>query len=98
MFIGEEYSRESILYERYTIRTVTGVTLRRLRRRLAISQAGLADLLATTPNTVARMERDELPIRPPMARLVLLVAHLAEKGDSYAETLALQQRRRDPPR
>jgi hypothetical protein len=36
------------------------------------------------------MERGELPIRPSMARLILLVAHLAERGDDYAETLAAQ--------
>jgi transcriptional regulator with XRE-family HTH domain len=72
---------------------MTAAALRQLRRRLDLSQAALAALLATTPNTVARMERDELPIRPPMARLILLVAHLAEQGDDYAHYLATTSRR-----
>lgn len=82
-----------MLYGRYTIRTMTAATLRKLRRRLGLSQVRLAALLATTPNSVARMERDELPIRPSMERLVLLVAHLAEQGDDYAEYLATTSRR-----
>jgi transcriptional regulator with XRE-family HTH domain len=72
---------------------MTAAAFRQLRRQLGLSQAALAALLATTPNTVARMERGELPIRPPMARLILLVAHLAEQGDDYAQYLATTSRR-----
>jgi transcriptional regulator with XRE-family HTH domain len=74
---------------------VNGTTLVRLRRRLGLSQAKLARLLAVSPNSVARWERDELPIRPPMARLILLVAHLAEQGDEYAEELVRLGRKSD---
>jgi transcriptional regulator with XRE-family HTH domain len=68
--------------------------LLKLRKRLRLTQAQLAALLATSPNTVARMERDVLPIRPSMARLILVVAHLAESGDTYAEELAAQATRK----
>jgi DNA-binding transcriptional regulator YiaG len=48
--------------------------LRRLRRRLKLSQAGFAALVGVAPNTVARWERSELGMRPTTARLIQLVA------------------------
>jgi transcriptional regulator with XRE-family HTH domain len=72
---------------------VTAKTLFRLRRRLRLSQAGLAALLGCTGNTVARMERGEMRISEPMSRLLLLVAYLAERGDDYAAELAKRRRR-----
>ncbi len=53
---------------------MTGEELRRIRKRLGLTQASLAEQLAVTPTTVARWERDEVPIREPMARLIQLLA------------------------
>ena len=39
-----------------------GSELRRLRKRLTMTQANLADALGMQKNSVARMERDERPI------------------------------------
>ena len=69
-------------------------TLRRLRGRLRLSQAVLARLLGVAPNTVARMERGELPIREPIARLLLFVARdIDQTGGKYAEHLATTRRK-----
>ena len=53
---------------------MTGEELRGVRKRLGLTQAALAEQLAVSPNTVARWERDEVPIREPMARLIRLLA------------------------
>jgi len=42
---------------------MTGDALRARRTRRAMTQADLAALLGVSPNTVARWERGELPIR-----------------------------------
>ncbi len=42
--------------------TMTGVGLRRLRKRLGMTQAQLAEGIGMRKNSVARMERDELPV------------------------------------
>ena len=55
---------------------MTGAQLGRLRQRLGLTQRALASKLAVTPNTVARWERNEVPIREPMARLVRLLAKI----------------------
>jgi DNA-binding transcriptional regulator YiaG len=47
-----------------------GKTLRKIRRDLKLTQEGLAKALGVAGNTVARWERDELPIREPIARLI----------------------------
>jgi hypothetical protein len=54
----------------------------------------MAHLLGITSNSVARMERAEQPIRPSLERLVLLIAHLAERGDNYAVQLADREKRK----
>jgi transcriptional regulator with XRE-family HTH domain len=41
-----------------------GGTLRRLRKRLGLSQAGLATRLGIHPQTVSKMERGQMPIGP----------------------------------
>ncbi len=51
-----------------------GGTLRRIRKRLGLTQAALAERLGVSPNTVARWERNEVPIREPMARLIRMLA------------------------
>ena len=58
---------------------MTGKELRRIRKRLGLTQATLAEQLAVTSTTVARWERDEVPIREPMARLIRLLAETKSK-------------------
>lgn len=61
----------------YTISIVPemqGAELRRYRERLKLTQAGLADRLGVSANTVARYERAELKIPEPVARLTKLLA------------------------
>jgi DNA-binding transcriptional regulator YiaG len=58
---------------------VTGSELRRLRRRLKLSQARFADLMGVTANTVARWERDEMRMRPAIDRLVRLTVAEADR-------------------
>ena len=53
---------------------MTGDQLKRLRKRLGLKQADLAEKVGVHANTLARWERDELPIRPAMERLLKLVA------------------------
>jgi transcriptional regulator with XRE-family HTH domain len=58
-----------------------GATMRRLRRRLGWTQVELALALGVTANSVARWERGEVPIRPPIARLLRhIVADQATPG------------------
>ena len=37
---------------------------------MQLTQVELAELVGVTSNTIARWERDEVPIREPMARLI----------------------------
>lgn len=53
---------------------MTGSELRRIRKRLGLTQAALAERIAVATNTVARWERGELPIRETTARLIRLLA------------------------
>jgi transcriptional regulator with XRE-family HTH domain len=53
---------------------MTGTELRRLRRRLHLTQRGLAERAGVHWNTIARQERDEVRITEPMARLYTLLA------------------------
>ena len=52
---------------------MTGSQLREIRRQLGLTQVALAARLAVSANTVARWERNEVPIREPMARLIALL-------------------------
>lgn len=58
---------------------MTGEELRRIRQRLGLTQARLAERLAVTSTTVARWERGEVPIREPMARLVRLLVTMEQQ-------------------
>ena len=51
-----------------------GGTLRQIRKRLGLTQSALAERLGVSPNTVARWERNEVPIREPMVRLIRMLA------------------------
>jgi DNA-binding XRE family transcriptional regulator len=46
----------------YVADTMTGQELRRARRRLELTQRELGAKLELHKNTIARMERDELPV------------------------------------
>jgi DNA-binding XRE family transcriptional regulator len=46
----------------YAADTMTGEELRRARHRLKMSQAKLGEAIELHRNTIARMERSELPI------------------------------------
>ena len=50
-----------------------GKALKGIRKRLGLTQVALAKRIGVTGNTVARWERDELPIREPMMRLIRLL-------------------------
>lgn len=59
----------------YTIRIVmTGREFRAIRRKLAMTQAALADEIGVTSNTIARWERGEMAIYEPAARLLKRIA------------------------
>jgi len=53
---------------------VTGKELKRIRKRLGLKQTELADKIGVHWNSVARWERDEVPIRESMARLIRTIA------------------------
>ena len=57
---------------------MTPSALRRLRRRVRLSQAKFADLVGVAPNTVARWERGERAIGRAMDRLVRFVVAQVE--------------------
>lgn len=48
--------------------------LRRFRKQLGITQVQLGKRLGVTGNTIARWERDEVPITLPMSKLIAFLA------------------------
>ena len=54
-----------------------GAELKAIRARMGLKQTELAERLRIAGNTVARMERDEQVITPPMELLILYVAREA---------------------
>jgi len=56
---------------------MTGRELRALRKALQLTQAQFAEQLGVHWNSQARMERDEMPIREPVARLARLLVTAA---------------------
>jgi len=54
-----------------------GTELRRIRAALGLTQKELAERLRVSSNSVARMERHEMIITPPMALLISYVAREA---------------------
>lgn len=53
-----------------------GEALRRFRKVLGLTQAGLAKAVGVTPNAIALAERGERGISEPLARLVKLLAKI----------------------
>lgn len=58
---------------------MTGEELRRIRKRLGLTQVALAERLGVAPNSVARWERNEVPIREVVARLIRLLSKTPPK-------------------
>ena len=60
---------------------MTGAELRRARLRLGLSQTGLAEAIGMRKNSVARMERGELPVmkHTELAVKYLLLTHGKDK-------------------
>ena len=58
---------------------MTGAELRRIRKRLRLTQVQMADRLGVHGNSVARWEREEVRITEPAARLIRFVATSARK-------------------
>ena len=54
--------------------TMTGAEVRRLRRRLELTQAQLAARLGVHKLTVSRWERGQVRVTEPMSRLLRLLA------------------------
>ncbi len=59
---------------------MTGVQLRRIRKRLGLTQAGFAEELGLHPNTVARKERGEEPTGGTVEKLARLLDKLEREG------------------
>jgi putative transcriptional regulator len=55
---------------------MTGSEVRRIRKRLGLTQVELAAKIGVTSNTVARWERGLVRVTEPVARLIRLVAKL----------------------
>jgi transcriptional regulator with XRE-family HTH domain len=58
-----------------------GEELRRLREQAGLTQVQFAERMGVTANTVARWERNEVPIRESMARLIRFVAKTPAKPE-----------------
>lgn len=55
------------------VATVTGIEVKRLRKRLGLTQVQLAEMVGVHVNSVARWERGEMGIRESAARLMRLL-------------------------
>jgi transcriptional regulator with XRE-family HTH domain len=55
---------------------MSGTELRRLRKVLGLSQAGLAEAVGVTTNAIALAERGERGIGEPLARLVKMLVQV----------------------
>jgi transcriptional regulator with XRE-family HTH domain len=56
-----------------------GDELRRIRKRLRLTQVQMAERLGWHPNSVARAERSEMPITEPVAKLARLLIQLEKR-------------------
>jgi transcriptional regulator with XRE-family HTH domain len=82
----------------YIVELVTADQLRRLRRRLGLTQASLAELVGVPANTIARWERGEMEMRPSMDRLVRLSVEAATsvgRVDGKVDEIARPKSKRD---
>jgi transcriptional regulator with XRE-family HTH domain len=65
---------------------VNGKQLRTIRDALGLTQAGFAERLRITRNSVARMERGEMIVTPPMELLISYVAREAGVDSAHGQT------------
>ena len=75
--------RRSLTVAMYRVysRSMTGKELRRIRKRLRLSQAKLAMALETTVTSVARWERGEVPISGPVSVCLGSFVEKKERGE-----------------
>jgi DNA-binding transcriptional regulator YiaG len=59
---------------------VDGQEVRRIRKRLGLTQAEFGEVVGVARNSVARWERNEMAIREPIARLIRVVGGPATGG------------------
>jgi transcriptional regulator with XRE-family HTH domain len=59
---------------------MTGRAVRRVRKRLGLTQAAFAGRVGVISNTVARWERDELTVGSTAAILIKLLGQLHREG------------------
>ena len=69
---------------------MNGKQLRAIRARLKLTQVQMADEVGVAPNTIARYERDELPIPEPTSRLVLKLQPVKQVPSAYKQVVVLQ--------
>jgi DNA-binding transcriptional regulator YiaG len=67
-----------VIYSLYSPTMMTGLALKHIRKRLALTQQAFAKKIGVTSNTVARWERDEVGIAEPIARLIRMLS--TQKG------------------
>ena len=58
----------------YGVAGMTGDEMRRIRKKLGLTQVEFGALVGLAPNTIARQERDEIRIREPISKLVKILA------------------------
>ncbi len=58
---------------------MTGDALKRYRKQLKLTQVALAKKIGVHPNSLARMERNEMTISEPVSRLVRVFAAAQNK-------------------
>jgi transcriptional regulator with XRE-family HTH domain len=58
------------------MKLMKGAALRKFRKVLGLTQAGLAKAVGVTPNAIALAERGERGIGEPLARLVKMLAQV----------------------
>jgi transcriptional regulator with XRE-family HTH domain len=65
---------------------VTGKQLQKIRGKMELTQYEFADRVKMTRNSIARMERGEMIVTPPMALLISYVAREAGVDPSHGQT------------
>jgi len=58
---------------------MTGAELKRYRQRLKLTQVGMAKQIGVHANSLARMEREEMVISEPVAKLVRLIVKVGKR-------------------
>jgi transcriptional regulator with XRE-family HTH domain len=72
-----------------------GPELKRIRKRLKLTQAQFAEQIGIAPNSLARLENGERAITEPTARLIRLLARPAMRPDSDGRSADWPKRTHD---